>query len=331
MKYRRLGKSGLQVSEFSFGSWVTFGDQIDVGRAKELLYCAYENGINFFDNAEGYSRGQSEEMMGKVISEAGWRRDSYLVSSKVYFGIVENPQPMQVGLSRKHVIEACHQALRRLRVEYLDLYFCHRPDKQTPIEETVRAMSDLIRQGKVLYWGTSEWLASEIMEAYAVARQYNLVPPTMEQPQYNLFHRERVEKEYLPVYERVGIGTTIWSPLASGVLTGKYRSAAIPGDSRLALADYTWLKDIVLGTERWKIEKTEEIAAVAQELGIDRIHLALAWCLKNPHVSTVILGASKVEQLRHNIAALEALPKLDEAAMEKIEGVLQNKPQPDQW
>ena len=326
MKYRRLGHSGLQVSEFAFGSWVTFGDQVDGVRVRELLYCAYDSGINYFDNAEGYSRGQSEEMMGKVIAESGWRRDSYIVSSKVFFGVVEQPQPMQVGLSRKHVIEACHQALKRLRVEYLDLYFCHRPDPQTPIEETVRAMSDLIAQGKVLYWGTSEWSAAEIMEAYSVARQYQLVPPTMEQPQYNLFHRERVEVEYAPLYQKIGLGTTIWSPLASGVLSGKYRGGSIPTDSRLALAEYAWLKDIIVGADRWKIEKTEELGVLARAVGIDPIHLALVWCLKNVHVSTVILGASKVEQLRHNMRALEVQDKLDDAVMQKIEGIVKDAP-----
>lgn len=325
MKYRRLGKSGLQLSEFSFGSWVTFGDQIGIERAKELLYVAYDSGVNYFDNAEGYARGQSEQMMGRIISEAGWRRDSYVVSSKVFFGIQEHPQPMQIGLSRKHVVEACHQALKRLRVEYLDLYFCHRPDKETPIEETVRAMNDLITQGKVLYWGTSEWSATEIMEAYAVAQQHHLVPPTMEQPQYNLFHRQRVEEEYAPVYETVGIGTTIWSPLASGVLSGKY-SKDIPTDSRLALPEYRWLRDIITGPDKWKIPMAKRLAEVAAEIGIDLVHLSLAWCLKNPRVSTVILGASKPEQIKHNMAALDVVDKLDDAVMEQIQQIVRAAP-----
>ena len=325
MEYRRLGKSGLQVSELAFGSWVTFNDQIGSDRAKELLHIAYDSGINYFDNAEGYSRGVSEEMMGKIIADAGWRRDSYLVSSKVWFGVVEQPQPMQIGLSRKHVIEACHQALKRLRVEYLDLYFCHRPDPQTPIEETVRAMNDLIAQGKVLYWGTSEWSAAEIMEAYAVARQYNLTPPTMEQPQYNLFHRDRVEREYGPLYDTVGIGTTIWSPLASGVLSGKY-SGGIPKDSRLALPEYKWLRNIITGPDKWKIPMAEKLAAIAKDIGIDLVRMSLAWCLKNPQVSTVILGASKPEQLKQNIAALDIMDKLDDAVMERIMDVVRESP-----
>jgi voltage-dependent potassium channel beta subunit len=250
MNYRRLGKAGVKVSELSLGSWVTFGDQISDDVAEALMTKAYEGGINFFDNAEGYASGRSELVMGKILRKLGWPRDTWLVSSKVFFGSAEHPQkPNQNGLSRKHVFDACHAALKRLQVDYLDLYFCHRPDPETPIEETVRAMSDLIAQGKVLYWGTSVWSSDEIMEAWAVARRYHLVPPTMEQPYYNLLQRDRVEVEYARLYDRIGLGTTIWSPLASGLLTGKYNDG-LPKDARLGLDDYGWLRDWVLKPER---------------------------------------------------------------------------------
>ncbi len=327
MKYRRLGKSGLQVSELSFGSWATFGERIGLDGAKELMHLAYDEGVNFFDNAEGYARGQSEIIMGQVLADAQWRRDSFLISSKVYFGSTHTSKPNQVGLSRKHVVEACHQALQRLQVEYLDLYFCHRPDNTTPIEETVRAMSDLIRQGKVLYWGTSEWSAGQIMEAYSLARQYQLVPPTMEQPQYNLFWRDRVEREYHELYESIGLGTTIWSPLASGVLTGKYSGKQIPSDSRLGSKEYKWLKDLILNQQADKIDKADEIATFAKREGLDKIQLAIGWCLKNPRVSTVILGATKKEQLAHNLKSSAMLPKLTEEVMQGIEEIMQNNPQ----
>jgi voltage-dependent potassium channel beta subunit len=243
MEFRRLGQSGLQVSELSFGAWVTFGTQLDVNGALELMSAAYDHGCNFFDNAEVYARGQAETIMGEALTKAGWRRDSYIVSSKVFGGAIDNPSPIQRGLSRKHIYEACYQAIERLQCEYLDLYFCHRPDRSTPIEETVRAMTELIHRGDVLYWGTSEWSAQELMEAYAVARQYNLIPPTMEQPQYNMFNRYRVEVEYNRLYrpETLGLGTTIWSPLASGLLTGKYNDV-VPNDTRINLPGYEWLK-----------------------------------------------------------------------------------------
>jgi len=239
MQYRRLGKSGLQVSELSLGSWVTFGKQVDTGDAKTLMSAAYDAGVNFFDNAEGYESGASEVVMGKALKDLKWGRDSYIVSSKVFWG---GQKPTQRGLSRKHVTDACHAALRRLQVDYLDLYFCHRPDVDTPIEETVRAMHDLIQQGKVLYWGTSEWSAQKITEAHAAAREWHLTPPTMEQPQYNLFERAKVEGDYLPLFDTFGLGTTIWSPLASGILTGKYNDG-IPADSRVMLPGYEWLRD----------------------------------------------------------------------------------------
>jgi voltage-dependent potassium channel beta subunit len=324
MKYRRLGNAGLKVSELSFGSWLTFGNQISDALAEDLMRKCYENGVNFFDNAEGYARGRSELVMGKILEKVGWPRDTWLVSSKVFFGAAEEPQkPNQYGLSRKHVFEACHAALRRLRVDYLDLFFCHRPDPETPIEETVRVMSDLIAQGKVLYWGTSEWSAQEIMQAVTIAKQYNLVPPTMEQPQYSLLVRERVEKEYARLYSEIGLGTTIWSPLASGLLTGKYNDG-IPKETRLGFESNEWLREYVISDE--KIAKVKALAAVAADLGISQAVLAIAWCLKNPHVSTVILGASKENQLTETLTASEAAEKLTSDVLEKIEQILQNKP-----
>ena len=323
MEYRRLGKSGLQVSALSFGSWVTFAHQIDDSVAEQCMVTAYDNGINFFDNAEAYSSGKSEIVMGNILKKMNWDRTSYVVSSKVFWG---GKLPNQIGLSRKHVIEACNAALKRLQVDYLDLYFCHRPDKDTPIEETVRAMDTLIRQGKILYWGTSEWSAQEIMQAYGIAREHNLNPPTMEQPQYNMFHRERFEKEFKRLYSEIGLGTTIWSPLASGLLTGKYNNE-MPDNTRLNLTNMEWLKERLLGEEGKKnIEKARKLTTVAQDLGTNLPRLGLAWCLKNPNVSTVITGASKVEQLKDNLQALEVVPKLTDEVITKIETILMNKP-----
>ncbi|MCU1578982.1 MAG: aldo/keto reductase [Rhodoglobus sp.] len=323
MEYRRLGRSGLKVSELSLGSWVTFGKQVDEKEAMALMSLAYDEGINFFDNAEGYEAGASEALMGAALEKLGWGRDSYAVSSKVFWG---GDKPTQRGLSRKHVTDACHAALKRLRVDYLDLYFCHRPDADTPIEETVRAMHNLITQGKVLYWGTSEWSAQQITEAWAVARELGLTPPTMEQPEYNLFRRDKVESEFLPLYELTGLGTTIFSPLASGVLTGKYNDG-IPKDSRMTLSGYEWLK------KRWespdgidKLEKIRQLASLAAEVGMPLNRLALLWCLHNPHVSTVILGASKKAQLADNLAALDSKDKLTDDVIEKIEKIVDNKP-----
>jgi len=326
VNYRRLGKSGLQVSELSFGSWVTFGSQLDVEKGKACMYAAYDAGVNFFDNAEAYARGESETIMGKILANSGWRRDSYVVSSKVFFGSTQERKPNQTGLSRKHVVEACHQALERLQVDYLDLYFCHRPDENTPIEETVRAMTDLIQQGKVLYWGTSEWSAQQIMEAHGVARQHNLVPPTMEQPQYNMLHRYRVEEEYRRLYSEIGLGTTIWSPLASGLLTGKYNDG-IPEDSRLNLPDYEWLRDRLVGDEgKANLAKVKELGKLAAELNTNLPRLALAWCLRNPNVSTVITGASRVDQVKDNMGAVDVAMQLTDEVMEKIENILGNSP-----
>ena len=322
MEYRRLGKSGLQVSALSLGSWLTFGQQISDKTADELMGIAYDAGVNFFDNAEGYAEGKSEEVMGKILKSRKWERESFVVSSKVFFG-TENKGPNRVGLSRKHVIEACNAALKRLQVDYLDLYFCHRPDKNTPIEETVWAMNTLLQQEKILYWGTSEWSASEIMEAISVAKQYNLIGPTMEQPQYNLLERNKMENEYLFLFKEYGLGTTIWSPLASGLLSGKYTSG-VTKDTRLELKGMEWLKDAVLNEE--KLKKAEKLQGLADELNVPLAKLSLAWCLTNPNVSTVILGASKTTQLKENLTTLDVLPLLTEEILTKIEDVMQTKP-----
>ncbi len=328
MNYRNLGKSGLRVSEFSFGSWITFGNQIGNNTSEELMKMAYDAGINFFDNAEVYANGKSEEVMGQILSKMGWDRDTYVVSSKVYFG-AGGSLPTQKGLNRKHIVEACEAALRRLQVDYLDLYFCHRPDKTVPMAETVWSMHNLIQQGKILYWGTSEWSAQEIMEAHMVAERYNLIGPTMEQPQYNMLHRDKVEVEYKQIYKTVGLGTTIWSPLASGVLTGKYIKG-IPNDSRLNRSELSWLKDQRVVDET--LERVDKMIAFAKdELGMSGHHLALLWCLKNPNVSTVILGASKTSQLEDNLKALDLKDKVTDDVMEKLEEILGTAPVHPMW
>lgn len=322
MEYRRLGKSGLKVSVLSFGSWVTFSTQADVDLAADMMKAAYDAGVNFFDNAEIYAHGKSEEIMGKALQKLGWARDSYTVSSKVRWGSIKNPKPTQLGLSRKHIIEACHQAMARLQVDYLDLYFCHRPDPEVPMEEIVRSMNTLIEQGKVFYWGTSEWSAQQLMEAHSVARQYNLIPPTMEQPQYHMFHRYRFEVEYGRLYDTIGLGTTIWSPLASGLLTGKYNNG-IPDDSRVNLPGYEWLKAMFESEEGQKrLQSVRELVPIAEELGTTMPRLAIAWCLKNPNVSTVITGASRAEQVHENMKALDVLPKLTPDVMAQIDSIL---------
>ncbi len=323
MDYRRLGKSGLQLSEVSLGSWVTFGKQVDDKEAMSLMTLAYDEGINFFDNAEGYEAGASEALMGSALHKLGWGRDTYAVSSKVFWG---GSKPTQRGLSRKHVFDACHAALKRLQVDYLDLYFCHRPDVDTPIEETVRAMHDLVVQGKVLYWGTSEWNAQQLTEAWAVAKDLKITPPQMEQPQYNLFERQKVEGDYLPLYDLMGLGTTIWSPLASGVLTGKYNSG-IPADSRLNLPGYEWLKARWESAEgKSQLEQVRKLAKLSDDIGLPIHHLALIWCLANKNVSTVILGASRKSQLVDNLAALKAKAKLTPEVISAIEAIMGNKP-----
>lgn len=320
MTYRRLGSSGLKVSALSFGAWVTFGQQIGGDVAERLMHTAYDAGVNFFDNAETYADGRAEVVMGDVLKKSGWRRESFLVSSKVYFG-ADHDGPNETGLSRKHVIEACHAALRRLQVEYLDFYFCHRPDPDTPILETVRAMHDLITQGKVLYWGTSEWNAAQLTEAYAVCDRLGLHAPTMEQPQYNLFHRTNLERELAPLCKSRGLGTTIWSPLASGLLTGKYNNG-IPAGTRLELEGYEWLRARLMGpgAER-KIGAVKKFATIAENLGTTLPRLGIAWCLKNPHVSTVILGASRPEQLTENFGALDLVEKMSPQVMSELDTI----------
>ncbi len=327
MEYRRLGKSGLQLSVFSFGSWVTFSRQVNQKRALDLMALAYDHGVNFFDNAEAYEAGNSEIIMGQALTKLNWPRDTYCVSSKVFWG---GDKPTQRGLCRKHVIEACHAALKRLQVDYLDLYFCHRPDIETPIEETVRAMHDLVSQGKVMYWGTSEWNARQITEAVLVARELRLTPPAMEQPQYNLFNRDKMELEYLPLFENYGLGTTIWSPLSSGLLTGKYNKG-IPEGSRLSLTGYEWLKTRFDGGEgKDLLKKVRRLQQLADSAGLCLTHLALLWCLDNANVSTVILGATGTVQLKENLEALENTGKMTGRVLASIEKIVQNKPEPEQ-
>jgi voltage-dependent potassium channel beta subunit len=324
MEYRKLGRAGLQLSVLSFGSWVTFHKQIDDSIADELMGIAYDNGVNFFDNAEVYALGESEKMMGRVLKKKNWDRSSYILSSKAYFGWRGKAnKPNQSGLSRKHLFEACHEALQRLQVDYLDLFFCHRPDPSVPIEEVVWTMHNLIQQGKILYWGTSQWSGAEIMEAHRVAQQYSLIAPVMEQPQYNMFERFKMEQDYTPVFQNVGLGTTIWSPLASGFLTGKYING-IPEDSRLAIKGFDWLKERWLQEE--KVKKVKQLSELAGRLEVSLASLAIAWTIKNPNVTTAILGATKKEQLVENLKALETFPKLTPAIMEEIEKILQNKP-----
>ncbi len=323
MEYRRLGKSGLQVSALSFGSWLTFGKQISDETADELMTYAYDNGINFFDNAEIYSRGESERVMGRILQTKDWERSSYVISSKVFFGD-GGQKPNQRGLSRKHVMEGCYAALERLQLDYLDLYFCHRPDKNTPIEETVRAMNTLIDNGLVLYWGTSEWSAQEIMEAHMVAERLGLIGPTMEQPQYNMFHREKMEVEFSQIFKTVGLGTTIWSPLASGVLTDKYLDGNNPEGTRLNMEGLEWLRERSLSDDR--LVKAAKLNDLAKELDTTLPRLALAWCLSNQDVSTVILGASKLHHLEENLKALDDVAKITPEVKEQIDGILDNVP-----
>jgi len=324
MQYRYMGRTGLQLSVLSYGSWVSFHKQIDDSAADKLMGIAYEKGINFFDNAEAYAGGESELMMGRVLKSKNWERSSYVVSSKAYFGLRgKDNKPNQSGLSRKHLFEACHDALRRLQLEYLDLYFCHRPDPNVPIEEVVWTMHNLINQGKVLYWGTSQWSGAEIMEAHRVAQQYGLIGPVMEQPQYNMFERFKMEQDYLPVFRNVGLGTTVWSPLASGFLSGKYLEG-IPEGSRLSFETFGWLRD------RWlqdvKIEKLRKLMTLANEMGVSMASLAIAWTLANPNVTTTILGATREEQLLENLKSLDVVNLLTGNVMNSIEGILENKP-----
>jgi voltage-dependent potassium channel beta subunit len=319
MNYRRLGKTGLKISELSYGSWVTFSNQLKLDEATKMMALAYENGINFFDNAEVYAGGQSEIIMGDVIKKLGWTRDSFIISSKVFWG---GDKPTQRGLSHKHVVDACNNALKRLQLDYLDLYFCHRPDPDTPIEESVRAMHTLIMQGKICYWGTSEWSATEIEKAFKIARELNLTPPTMEQPEYNMFHRKKMEEDYLPLFHDEGLGTTIWSPLASGVLSGKYMNGT-PSGTRTEIENFQFIKDRIESKEyKPRHEKVKELSKLSHEIGIPLVNLALCWCLKNSNVSTVILGASKEEQLKQNLQSIDYLDLMDESVMLKIASII---------
>ncbi|MCB1220516.1 MAG: aldo/keto reductase [Planctomycetales bacterium] len=323
MRYRRLGSAGIQVSELSFGSWVTFGQQYGVDEALACMEAAYEAGVNFFDNAEAYAGGKSETLMGEAIRKAGWNRADLVVSTKIFFG---GQGPNQKGLSRKHVIDGMRASLDRMQLDYVDLVFCHRPDPNTPMLETVRAMSWVVDQGWAHYWGTSEWSAEQIRHAHGIAEREHLNRPQMEQPQYNMFHRERVEKEYAPLYEDIGLGTTIWSPLASGMLTGKYNEG-IPEGSRATLPNYKFIREGIESDEgQARIDKVKQLMPIAGELGCSIAQLALAWCLKFDGVSTVITGASRAEQVSENMGALDVVDKLDESVMERIEAILGNRP-----
>lgn len=324
MEYRKMGKTGLELSVLSFGSWVTFHKQIDDSSSDRLMSIAYEHGVNFFDNAEVYALGESEKMMGRVLQSKDWERSSYVVSSKVFFGSRGKAnKPNQHGLGRKHIIEACEEALKRLQVDYLDLYFCHRPDRTVPMEEIVRSMNILIQQGKIFYWGTSEWTAVEIMEANAIADRLGLEGPKMEQPEYNLFNRWKIESDYLNLFKTTGLGTTIWSPLASGLLTGKYNEG-IPEGSRLALEGFEWLKDKTLSAE--KLARVKQLKTVADRLETSLATLSLAWCIANPNVTTAIIGATKENQLLENLKAMEVYPKLTTDIMEEIDLIMATKP-----
>jgi voltage-dependent potassium channel beta subunit len=320
VEYRRLGKAGLKVSALSLGAWVTYGGQVGEETAEQCMAAAREHGVNFFDNAEAYADGNAEVVMGNVIKKLAWRREDIVVSTKIFWG---GDGPNDQGLSHKHIVEGMNNALRRLQMEYVDLVFCHRPDPNTPIEETVRAMDIVIKQGKAFYWGTSEWSAADIMRADTIARQYNLTPPSMEQPEYNMFNRTKIEKEYQPIFKELGYGTTIFSPLASGLLTGKYANG-IPEDSRANLPGYEWIHKYILTPER--IEKAGKLQPIADDLGVSLAQMALAWTLKSPFVSTTITGASRVEQVHQNMKALDVVPLLTDDVMQRIEEVLDNNP-----
>jgi voltage-dependent potassium channel beta subunit len=327
MEYRFLGRSGLKVSALSLGAWVTYGGQVGEEVAFECMTAAYENGVNFFDNAEAYAGGNAEIVMGKVLKKTGWKRSEVIVSTKIFWG---GDGPNDSGLSRKHLIEGIHASLARLQLDYVDLIFCHRPDLYTPVEEIVWTMNLIIQQGLALYWGTSEWPATKIMDAYWIARREHLIPPLMEQPEYNMFQRERVEREYLYLFDQIGLGTTIWSPLASGLLTGKYEQG-IPEDSRVNLKGYGWLKRSFTSKEgKQKIELVKRLKPIADDMGCSMAQLAIAWCLKNPNVSTVITGASKKSQVTENMKAIEIAERLNPDVMLRIEQVLRNKPQEEE-
>ncbi len=323
MEYRFLGSSGLKLSALSLGSWITFGEQFGEDVAYKCMRTAYDAGVNFFDNAEGYANGQAEFIMGNVIKKAGWKRTDLVISTKIFWG---GTGPNDKGLSRKHIIEGMQASLDRLQMDYVDLVFCHRPDLYTPIEETVRAMNYLINQGKAFYWGTSEWSAQQIMEAYAIARCEHLIPPQMEQSAYNMFNRRRIEKEFTLLYSEIGLGTTIFSPLASGLLTGKYNQG-IPEGTRVSIKGYEWLRKNFESEETQRnIEKVKQLSPISEEIGSSLAQLALAWCLKNPNVSTVITGASRPEQVGENLQAIDFVELLTDGVMDRIEAILKNKP-----
>ncbi len=327
MQYRHLGSSGLKVSALSFGSWVTFGAQIDEEMAEQCMTTAYDAGVNFFDTAETYAGGKAETMMGRVIRRAGWKRSDLVIASKIFWG---GKGPNDRGLSRKHIIEGTRASLERLQMDYVDLIFCHRPDVETPIEETVRAMSHLVDSGRAFYWGTSEWSAEQITAAHGIARQQGLVPPTMEQPQYNMFHRHRVEREYARLYREIGLGTTIWSPLAGGILSGKYEHG-VPQGSRSNAPGYDWLRERFESDQgRQRIALASRLRPLAEDLGITLPRLALAWCLRHPEVSSVITGASRPEQVSENMKAIDDLDKLTPEILQRIEEILGNRPEEEE-
>jgi voltage-dependent potassium channel beta subunit len=325
MNYRRLGRSGLKVSELSFGSWVTYGNQLDETPARECMAAAYAAGVNFFDNAEVYAKGASERIMGSALKKLGWRRESYVVSTKFFWGLNDGPNEKNT-LNRKYLMGAIDGSLQRLQLDCVDLVFCHRPDPETPIEETVWAMHDIIRAGKAHYWGTSEWSADDILTAWQIAESNHLAKPVMEQPEYNLFHRRRVEVEYAPLYDKIGLGLTTWSPLASGVLTGKYNDGVPPG-SRATVKGYEWLAQRIVDPK--KIASVRQLLPIAKQLGCTPAQLALAWCLKNPHVSTVLTGASRPEQVVENMRALAVVPALTDELIATIERVTSGHESPD--
>jgi voltage-dependent potassium channel beta subunit len=316
MRYRRMGKTGLKLSELSLGSWITFGGQIDAEQTKACMHAAWDAGVNFFDGAESYGRGEAERVMGSVISAAGWRRESLVLSTKIFWG---GDGPNEKGLSHKRVIEGVNNALLRWKTDHLDLAYCHRPDPDTPIEETVRAFDLLVRQGKILYWGTSEWSAADILEALRIAHEQRLFGPTVEQPQYNLLVRERVESEYAPLWE-IGYGATVWSPLASGLLSGKYKNGTPPPDSRLGAAQFSWLREMIISPQ--SLQRVDALAPVAADLGCTLAMLAIAWCLKNPNLSSVITGASRPSQVVENLKSLDVADQLSPDVMGWIDRIL---------
>ena len=321
MNYRNLGKSGLKVSELSFGSWVTYANQVDVELAKTLMSAAWDRGVNFFDNAEAYAHGESERVMGKALKELGWAREQYVVSTKIFWG---GNTPNEKGLSFKHIVEGVNRSLGNFQLDYVDLVFAHRPDYETPVSETVRAFNHVIQQGKAFYWGTSEWPAERILEAAKFAEENYLIGPTMEQPEYNLLHRTRFEEEYAILYKKLGLGTTTWSPLKSGMLSGKYRGGVFPEGTRANLPGYDWLKKMFSDPAR--MQAVENLALIADDLGVSLAQMSIAWLLKNPNVSTVITGASRLEQLEENFKALDVVDKLTDDVLDRIDDALANYP-----